>query len=253
MEKQNGQHLPELFKTLALMPGDDATAIARAYPELTASGNSLGKWWSLQLATMAQPGMDELLSTRETEAELAKALIIQLPPDSAEEKPAEKKGILNKLFGKKKKEPVPAEKKAPVSTSCPIAEYPRILANKQRATLFGQAELALINLAMRAHPLYRPVVSEYLSLVKALGAGKREKEAAAVLKNLASLRLKLERDMRDVEDYVDWAEATQTEGFSGKFDEYLRAAATAAKPPPPRRDPVSRYMNLMESEYKVGE
>jgi hypothetical protein len=67
------------------------------------------------------------------------------------------------------------------------------------------------------------------------------------------MRQKIERDMQSAEDYLDWFEATQSQGRSSDFDEYLRTAASLAKPPPPRRDPVSRYMNLMESEYKVAE
>lgn len=257
MEQRDGrQHLAELFKILAVIPGDD-TAIARAYPELTSSGNSLGKWWSLQLATMAQPGLDELLNTQETEAELAKALIVQLPPEeSAKEKPAGK-GPLSKLFGKKKKEKeAAANEKKPVAgsvTACPISEYTRILPRKDRGAIFGQAELALTQLAMRAHPLYRPVINEYLTVVKNLTDGKKEKEAASALTSLAGMRQKIEKDMQSAEDYLDWFEATQSQGRSSDFDEYLRTAASLAKPPPPRRDPVSRYMNLMESEYKVAE
>ena len=86
-----------------------------------------------------------------------------------------------------------------------------------------------------------------------LEVGKREKEAAATLTSLANLRLKLKRDMQAMEDYIDWSEATQADGFSGDFDEYLQTAGSLAKPPPPRRDPISRYMNLMENEYKMEE
>ncbi len=261
MDQNNGRaHLMELFKILAVMPGDDASAIARCYPNLSDSGNSLGKWWSLQLATMAQPGLDELLSTANTEAELAKILVVQLPAlPAAPEKPAAKAGGLGKLFGKKKpeKEAAPADKKTDTPAvalepaACPLEQYTRIIERKDKAVILNGMERALTKLALRAHPLYRPVVSEYLGLVKGLATGKKEKEAAATLASLATLRGKLKKDMQAVEDYLDWCEATQAGGLSDDFEDYLRAADTLAKPPPPRRDPVSRYMNLMEAEYKA--
>jgi hypothetical protein len=163
------------------------------------------------------------------------------------------------LFGKKKKEEPAPDKKVvtapPAQASpCSIEEFPtRILPRKDRAGILAQTELALTQLAMRAHPLYRPVVGEYLSLVKSLTAGKREKEAAGTLASLAKLRKNLKRDMDSIEDYVDWYEATQMETLSGDFREYLDTADGLGKPPPPRRDPISRYMNLMESEFKMEE
>lgn len=258
MEQQNGSKLlADLFKVLALMSGDDATAIARTFPSLSDSGNSLGKWWSLQLATMAQPGMDELLSPHETELELAKALVLELPAEPAvEAKKSGKGGALGKLFGKKKKEAAEAENKMPVATAgmtCPLEEYNRVLPRKDRVAILARADLALTQLALRAHPVYRPVLGEYKSIIKSLSAGKKEKEAAASLAALANLRRKLQRDMQGIEDYLDWYEATQAEGISGNFQDYLNAFEELAKPPVPRRDPLSRYLNLMEQEYKPEE
>lgn len=261
MEQPNGGgRLTELFKALAVMSDDPATAIARTYPSLTSSGNSLGKWWSLQLASMAQPGMDELLGTRETEQLLAKALVLQLPPlpAAADKKPAGGGG-LRKLFGKKKPEATAASADAKkkdaasspaVETRCPLEEFARVMPRKDRTEIFGRVNLALTQLSLRAHPLYRPVLGEYRTLIKNLTEGKKEKEAAASLARLALLRRTLLHDMQAVEDYMDWFEATQTDGISGAFDEYLRLARELAKPPPPRNDPISRYMDMMEREYQ---
>jgi len=255
-QKNGGQHLAGLFKSLALMPGDDATAIARAYPKLSESGNSLGKWWSLQLATMAQPGMDELLSPEETGRELAKALILEIPPEPvvAEKKKTGKGGGLSKLFGKKKKDaPEPKKEVSTTVTECPIEEYARILSRKDRAAILARTDLALTQLALRAHPVYRPVFGEYRSLIKLLTAGKKEKEAAASFAALAHLRKELGDDMKGAEDYLNWFEATQTEGISGAFHDYLKTATELDRPVPARRDPLSRYMNLIEQEYQPDE
>lgn len=251
-QKDGGRGMKELFRILALMPGEDATAIARTCPDLNLSGNSLGKWWSLQLATMAQPGMDELLSPRDSEEQLRSALMMELPPEPAvASKP--KKGLA-KLFGKKKKETPEVENKTvAVTQTCPLEEYTRVLPREDRAAIFARVNLALTQLALRAHPLYRPLISQYQSLVKSLAEGKKEKEAAATLASLNGLRRKLLRDLQKGEDFLDWYEATQSEGMSNAFDGYLRTAEELTRPAAPRRDSLSRYLNLMESEYQPEE
>ena len=69
-----------------------------------------------------------------------------------------------------------------------------------------------------------------------------------------SKNLKPPRAAADVsaahQDYLDWSEATQGDGLTGAFEGYLRTAEELSRPAPPRRDPLSRYMNLMESEYQ---
>lgn len=248
---KGGKNFAALCDTLAIMPGGDAAAIARSYPELNSSGNSLGKWWSLQLASMSQPGMDELLSVQQTEQQLVKALTLHLPalPEQTPEKP--KKGLA-KVFGKKKPDEKQPEAKAAAGAAvdCPIAEYTRAMARKDREEIFGRVHLDLTQLSLRAHPLCRPLIGQYLALVKELSAGKKEKEAAHNIATLAVLRRNLLADITKVEDYLDWHEATQTEGFSGSFHDYLRAAEELRRPPAPRPDPLSRYLNLMEEEYK---
>lgn len=243
-----GKNFATLCDTVALMPDNDVAAIARAYPELNSSGNSLGKWWSLQLAAMAQPGLDELLSPQQTEKELLQALVLHLPalPETAQKK--EKKGLA-KVFAKKK----PDEKAAPVAPAaadCPLEEFTRATTRKDRVEIFNRVELALTQLSLRAHPLFRPVIGRYLALVKDLSEGKKEKEAGRTIASLAAIRRNLLADMSKVEDYLDWHEATQTETPSDRFHDYMRAAEDAERPPAPRRDPFSRYLNLMESEYQ---
>ncbi len=262
MEQKSGaEHLKELCKILALMPGDDASAIARTFPDLGGSGNSLGKWWSLQLASMAQPGMDELLGPTETEDQLAQALVLDLPGTTVKtEAKKSKGGALKRIFGKKKKQETSEEgsgtKKAePAAITTPdsqasLDEIDRILSHPERAAILAQADLSLTKLSLRAHPLYRPLITEYRSLIASLSAGKKEKEAGELLAGLKRLRGKLQKDLQAADDYMNWYEATQTEGTSGAFRDYLKSAEELRRPPPPRRDPISRYMDLMEHEFQ---
>jgi len=241
-----------LCDSLAVMPHNDNGAISRSYPALNSSGNSLGKWWSLQLAAMAQPGMDELLSPALTDAELSKALTLHLPVLPPEE-PKEKKGLA-KVFGKKKPEGPAAEPKPRVPAGqveeFPFSEFTRATARKDREQIFSRVELGITQLSMRAHPLYRPVLSRYLEVVKELGQGKRQKEAAGQIASLEAMRRQLLKEMRQLEDYLDWHEVTQTGAISGDFRDYFRAAREVQATASPRPDAYSRYLNLMETEYQ---
>jgi hypothetical protein len=242
-----GKNFNSLCDNIALMPDNDMAAIARSYPELNSSGNSLGKWWSLQLAAMSQPGLDELLSTQQTEQELLKALVLHLPPLPEIAQPKKpKKG----LFTKKKAEEKAAPAAPAAAVDYPLEEFARATARRDRTQIFNRVELDLTQLFLRAHPLYRPVIGRYLAMVRELAEGKKEKEAARTISSLAVMRRNLLADMGKVEDYLDWFEATQSEGISGTFHDYLRAVEESLRPRPPRRDPLSRYLNLMESEYQ---
>ncbi len=242
-----------LCDTLALMPSNDTGAIARAYPELNSSGHSLGKWWSLQLAAMSSPGMDELLSPAMTDAELTRALTLHLPALPAEER-KERKGLA-KVFGKKKPADSPKEPGTPVTAAAaeefPLTEFSRATSRKDREEIFNRVELGITKLSLRAHPLYRPVLGRYLALVKDLGQGKKQKEAAAHIASLDAMRQQLLKEMRAAEDYLDWHEATQAGTISGDFSDYFRAVRESENPASRARpDPISRYLDLIETEYR---
>ena len=132
----------------------------------------------------------------------------------------------------------------------PVEEFARALNHKKRSDIFNQCSLALTQLSLRAHPLYRPVIEDYRRIIADLADGKGGKDAAGKLARLAALRHLLKADLQQVEDQLDLFEATQLEGSSGEFDGYMRAADAAELPPPPRRDPISRYLDSMEAEYQ---
>ena len=79
--------------------------------------------------------MDELLGTRETEAELAKALVVGVFAEPvADDGKSEKGGGLSKLF-KRKKKPTAGPKAAVASTpvTCSLEDYTRDLARRSDA------------------------------------------------------------------------------------------------------------------------
>ena len=58
----------------------------------------------------------------------------------------------------------------------------------------------------------------------------------------------IERQQNEVDDYLNWYEATQTKTMSGAFSQLLEAAKSADEPQPRRRDPISVYLDSIEVE-----
>jgi hypothetical protein len=96
-----------------------------------------------------------------------------------------------------------------------------------------------------AHPLVRPIASEYQQIAQLLAAGKR-KGASERLARLHETRRRLVKRMSDVDDYMNWFEATQLTTRSGVFDDYLRSAQRQKTET--RRDAVSVYLDAIEMQ-----
>jgi len=79
-QPKGAEQLAKLLPTLATAGTDPAVLLERAFPALTGSANSLSKWWSLQIASLSQPGLDEVQKPAETERLLAEALILHYSP-----------------------------------------------------------------------------------------------------------------------------------------------------------------------------
>jgi hypothetical protein len=265
LEQPNGSaSMAALLPALASAGDDPSSAIARSFPALTASGNSLPKWWALQLATMAQPGADEILSPKESDAALSTALVFLLPADpNAASKPSPKpQGRLKRLFSRKKSaaDPQPANPPAPATASTespdssdrslPFSSWPDVLKRKDRAAILSRTSLALTKLSVRAHPLYRPIIADYLAVIKDLESGKHLKDLPVRLGKTNATAASLRAELSRIEDYLDWFEATQQEEQGDEFRDYLRAEDELKRPPPPRNDPISRYLDEVAREFE---
>jgi hypothetical protein len=56
--------------------------------------------------------------------------------------------------------------------------------------------------------------------------------------------------MRGIDDYLNWFEATRLSGPSGAFADYMKAAESASRPPPGKRDPISVYLDALETQFR---
>ncbi len=103
-------------------------------------------------------------------------------------------------------------------------------------------------LSATAHPLLQPVVAEYQQITQRL-ANRKSGHAWQRLAAVKETRALLDRRMSDVGDYINWFEATQLSGESGVFDGYLRTAGKLGDEPRRRRDPLSIYLDTIETQF----
>ena len=105
----------------------------------------------------------------------------------------------------------------------------------------------LIVLAASANPLMRPIVVEYQEIAQLLARGKH-KGVAERLARLKKTRSRLVARMNDIDDYMNWFEATQLNSKSGVFADYLKAAGESAEPR--KRDALSVYLDAIEQQIQ---
>ena len=55
--------------------------------------------------------------------------------------------------------------------------------------------------------------------------------------------------MSDVDDYMNWFEATKLKTNSGEFADYVTAAKEQEQIRPHRRDPLSIYLDALEEQF----
>ncbi len=104
-------------------------------------------------------------------------------------------------------------------------------------------------LSTHANPIYRSVILEYAEITTLLARGKTKRIGERLV------RLKLSRKsvatrMQRIDDYMNWFEATQSRGASGAFDDYMRAAEPAVQRAETRRDPISLYLDAVETQFQ---
>jgi hypothetical protein len=107
----------------------------------------------------------------------------------------------------------------------------------------------LLLLAASANPVMRPIVREYQQIAELIAAGKR-KGLAKRFTRLKTTRAEIAARMNDVDDYMNWFEATQSKTMSGVFVDYLKAAGEPQMPAPRRRDALSVYLDAIEEQFQ---
>jgi hypothetical protein len=213
------QQLPEGPKGLrdflvSLAENDaDIKSLLAAFPSLENSPSRLGKIWTLSIARNSSSKGVEPYSIGETERALRELLDISAPVDP-------KKPALGKAMG-------------PAAFS-PIAK------SDGGPFLMRQKSAELMTLEFRAHPLLKPVISEYRKITTELASKPKKNVGKQIEETGKILDLLLQRTGK-VDDYLNWFEATQLDTLSENFLE-----VTSPPEAPKRTDPISAHLDTIE-------
>jgi hypothetical protein len=130
-----------------------------------------------------------------------------------------------------------------------LAQFPIFLKQKSAKSRLESLAHELSVLATRGHPVYAPIVAGYAEIAAFLLRGKT-RAVPRRLERLENSRKAIVAQMREIDDYLNWFEATSLAGPSGEFADYLKAAKRAAQPERTKRDPISVYLDALETQFE---
>ena len=197
---------------------DPMAELRNHFPELFQAPHATEKTWERQVARLAAEPPYQLLTGAETGRRLNEALRLEFS-DREEQK------------------------------SYDLAEFSKFLKHPSAERVLARLAHDLSQLEIRANPIYRPIISEYAQVIALLRHGKR-KGLNRRLERLGDGRKAAAQKMRGIDDYLNWFEAARLDSPSGAFADYLRAAESAAGPPPARRDPISIYLDAAQTQFE---
>ena len=209
--------LGRYIDNLSFSSNDPLPDLEAAFPQL--AGND-EKIWKSKIADIKSSRRADLLTFSQTEEKLADLLRTKFPAAEGRDK----------------------------SVSVSLQDLYQKQPNSTQRLALQKFSQELMLLAAHANPVLRPVVQDYQQLAGQLALGKN-RAVAARLVELKILRAKLSARMSEVDDYLNWFEATQLKTQSGLFEDYLNTANAAVPSPAHRKDAYSAYLDAMEAEF----
>jgi hypothetical protein len=176
------------------------------------------KTWEKQIARLSTDQPYRLLSSAETERRLDEMLRLKIVDGSGEK-------------------------------TYELTQFPIFMKQKSARRRLESLAHDLNVLATRAHPVYAPIIAEYAEISALLLRGKTL-DVPRRLERLQKSRKAIAAQMRGIDDYLNWFEATSLAGPSGEFADYLKAAKRAAEPERTKRDPISVYLDALETQFE---
>jgi hypothetical protein len=113
----------------------------------------------------------------------------------------------------------------------------------------SQLNRDLLVFVAQANPVLRPIAREYQQITALLARGKR-RGVEKRLSHLDATRKQLAARMSDIDDYMNWFEATQMKNGSGNFTDYLKAVDQSQSSASKRHDPLSVYVDALEDQFE---
>lgn len=252
------KRLNGMIADLAVFEGTPLALLEKHFPGTDDSDYSLEKWWALELATMAQPTVKDILGPLESEEALGRCLQVRYSVEVPAASPAADGPGVEGERGRRRVWQVFRPKEAAGETGDPetrreirsadLSEFREFIDHEGRDRIVSSAEVALLQLSYRAFPMHRPIIQEYQLIIAELRKGKTKGLDERFAK-LAAMRVELARAARDATDYLLHYQATQVGRMSGAFEEYKSAVEELNTPLPPRDDPLSKYLDDLDKHY----
>jgi hypothetical protein len=209
--------LARFFADIPSASNDPMANLGTHFPELS-DAKIAEKAWSLHISQLAVGGPFQLLSAEETEKKLSELLVLRISD-----------------AGSKKE--------------YHLDEFEKFIRNASAKVTLIQCSRDLSILATRANPIYRSIVYEYAKIVALLAQG-RARGTAQRLARLSETRKSVAVTTREINDYLNWVEASKSPGPSGAFADYMRAAEMASPSEGKRRDAISVYLDVLEAQFQ---
>jgi hypothetical protein len=130
-----------------------------------------------------------------------------------------------------------------------LEEFPKFIRSASAKVALVRCSRELSILAARTNSIYRPMICEYAEIAMLL-AREKTRGMAERLARLSASRRSISARIGEIDDYMNWYEATKSLEMSGAFDEYRKAAEAAVHPGPRRRDAISIYVDVLEAEFQ---
>lgn len=211
------KHLAEYCSGLPSLNGADAAKLLEYFPTLSEQPAALSKLWTLSLADASASNRVMPLGVGETQKKLSLILEISAPMD-------------------------PRKPEAGAVTG------PEGLQAVARTTggryILRQKAEDLLRLEVRAHPLMRPIVEEYRMIAGQLAAKPKKNLGTRIRKNMQLQQAVVQRS-GEMEDYLNWFEATRLDTPSREFDSASDPQLSSLSFR--RNDAVSRYLDDVEA------
>jgi len=219
-QPQGNARFRQLVRNSPAHPLGGLEVLGKFFPDLTASGDSLDKWWLLSVANLAKTVESGALNVPQTEGRLSQLLEIPVVVEGEDQEMV-------------------------------LADYKELVKLPNREEILAPVKGRLLKLTSVASPMYTPVLSGYDAVLTQLMAG-RTKQIEMELAKLAMLRkLILERN-EQIDDYLNWFEATQLSQRSEAFDGFIETSRGGPDQISPivKDDSISLYLDAIERELQ---
>src|SRR5213076_138237 len=193
-QAQDGpRRLARYIVDLPAASNDPMLVLRNHFPELLEAAQNV---WAKQIARLSTAQPYQLLGSAETERLLKEKLRLKISERGVER-------------------------------NYELEEFAAFVKSASAKNALGLLTHDLSELATRANPIYAPIVAEYSEIAARLARRKTD-GIARRLERLRSVRGNVAAQMRQIDDYLNWFEATGLARPSGEFADYMRAAERAA-------------------------